>query len=291
VIVASLLPYFGGKRTLAPRIVAELGPHSAYWEPFCGSMAVLLAKPPCAMETVNDLNGDLINLARVIKDRDLGPMLYRRLRRTLMSETFMGEAAARWKAIGRVPAPTTPDLDRAEDFFYSSWAGRNGVTGTQSYHQGFARRFTKNGGHAAKRWEGAVASIPAFRDRMRRVTILSDDAFKLLPKIEDSEGVVIYLDPPYVVKGGTYVHDFDPADHARLAEAASRFTKTRVVVSYYEHPTLRKLYPADRWTWVECPTTKAMVNQGMRNKTGAVKAPEVLIINGPSFTAEGGLLA
>jgi DNA adenine methylase len=38
--IKAIAPWFGGKRTLAPRITAELGAHRAYWEPFCGSMAV-----------------------------------------------------------------------------------------------------------------------------------------------------------------------------------------------------------------------------------------------------------
>src|SRR5690606_37550125 len=44
--IKAILPYFGGKRTLAPRIVAELGEHSAYWGLCCGSLAVELAKSP-----------------------------------------------------------------------------------------------------------------------------------------------------------------------------------------------------------------------------------------------------
>lgn len=50
--VKALAPWFGGKRTLAPRVIAELGEHRDYWEPFCGSMAVLLAKPVATYETV-----------------------------------------------------------------------------------------------------------------------------------------------------------------------------------------------------------------------------------------------
>jgi len=66
--IKALVPWFGSKRRLAPEIVRELGPHAAYWEPFCGSLAVLLAKPPCPMETVNDLHADLVNLANAIAD-------------------------------------------------------------------------------------------------------------------------------------------------------------------------------------------------------------------------------
>lgn len=48
-----LYPWFGSKRTMADEIVAELGKHTQYFEPFCGSMAVLLAKQEVSQETVN----------------------------------------------------------------------------------------------------------------------------------------------------------------------------------------------------------------------------------------------
>ena len=281
--ITAIAPWFGSKRTLAPRIVAELGEHRAYWEPFCGSMSVLLAKPACSTETVNDLHGELVNLARVIAHPKHGPQFFRQMRRQWLCEKLFTEAADRYKARGHTPAGPSPDLERAADFFVCSWFGRNGVSGTHSYNQGFSRRFTKNGGHAATRFCSAVDSIPAWHERMRKVTILNGDAFELLEKIEDADGVAIYLDPPYVVKGATYIHDFGADDHARMARLVSRFKRTRVVVSYYEHPTLRELYRG--WTFVSCPTPKALVNQGMRDKQGGVTAPEILIINGESYTA------
>jgi hypothetical protein len=54
--------YFGGKTTLASRIVDLLPAHEHYMEPFCGGSSVLLAKTPSTMETVNDLDGRLIYL-------------------------------------------------------------------------------------------------------------------------------------------------------------------------------------------------------------------------------------
>ena len=65
--IKAIAPWFGGKRAMAPAIVAELGKHTQYFEPFCGSMAVLFAKPPSQKETVCDLHGDLINLANVLQ--------------------------------------------------------------------------------------------------------------------------------------------------------------------------------------------------------------------------------
>lgn len=271
----ALAPWFGSKRNLAPEIVGELGEHRAYWEPFCGSMAVLLSKPQCSMETVNDLNGDLVNLARTIQHPEHGPALYRRLRRVWMSSDLFVESAQVIKTQEFEPTP-----ERAFHYFIFCWMGRNGDSGTKKVGYGFCKRFTKNGGHAATRFAGVVESIPGFRRRLRNVTILRDDAFGLLERIEDADKVAIYCDPPYVVKGASYVHDFDEDGHRQLAKLLARFKYTRVVVSYYDHPLVRELY--EGWTLRSLKATKAMVNCGMREK-GAVAAPEVLLINGPSL--------
>jgi len=278
--ITALAPWFGAKRTLAPVIVTEFGPHRTYWEPFCGSMAVLLAKPRCAMETVNDLHGDLVNLARVIQHPLQGPELYRRLRRVLLCEELFQEAAETIKR----DLPKLP-VDRAFDYFVSAWFGRNGVAGTSGYNANFCVRYTNRGGHAATRWRGAVASIPAWRRRLANVTILSRCGIEICERIADESGTVIYADPPYLAKGAKYEHDFTTADHERLAAALRRFRLARVVVSYYEHPQLLSLYPG--WTKREVYTTKSLVSQGRRDRNNKVQAPEVLLINGPSFATTG----
>ena len=275
--ITTLAPWFGGKRTLTSDIVNLMRPHRCYWEPMCGGVSVILGKTPCAMETLNDLHGDLVNMARVIQHDRLGPMFYRRLRRTMMSETLHAEAAERWKDRGNTPAGDAPDMERAYDYFLCSWLGRNGVAGTQSYNQGFCVRYTANGGHAAKRFKSAIESIPAWRERLRNVTILNRDVFTLLDRIDDEPRTVIYLDPPYVVKGSKYTHDFTPEDHARLAAAVRRFKHAQVLVSYYEHPLVRELYAG--WTFHTFEVSKALVNQGARDGGGAVKATELVIVN------------
>jgi DNA adenine methylase len=214
--VTAIAPWFGGKRTLAPIIVQELGEHSAYWEPFCGGMSVLMAKTPCRMETVNDLHGDLINLARVIQHPVEGPSLYRRLRRALNSQELFADSRKHCNGCEEI---TELDPDRAYHYFLTSWQGMNGVAGTSRYNLGFARRLTKNGGHAARRFASTVDSIPAWRRRLRAVTILSADGIELCERIEDAPGTVIYADPPYLNKGAKYLHDFDWLAHRRLAKA------------------------------------------------------------------------
>ena len=274
--IKALAPWFGAKRNLAPRIVELLGKHSVYWEPFCGSMAVLMVKSPCVMETVNDLHGDLINLALVIQHKELACKLYRHLRRTMMHEQIFHEAAERCRQRGHILKVEEPDLDRAYDYFICSWIGRNGVSGTDGYNQGYCLRFTSNGGHAAKRFKSVVNSIPAWRRRLKDVTILQRDAFEILPRIADESKAAIYIDPPYIGHEKDYICQIEKEDHARLAELLHRFEKARVVLSYYDDPKLEELYPD--WHREKIVVSKALAHQGNRGKN-KTKAIEVLLSN------------
>ncbi len=277
--INALAGWFGGKRTMAPRIVAELGPHHSFWDLFTGSMAVLLAKPVSRNETVNDLHGDLINLARCVRDPDLGPRLYRRLRRTLFSQVELAEAVGFLDATELPDPDFSPDIVRAFAYFVASWQGMNGFGGTAKQSRTFARRFTSSGGDPATRWVNAVDSIPGWRKRLRGVTIVSTDGIALARKIEDRPGCAIYADPPYLVKGAKYLHDFTAQHHIDLAAALCRFRETRVVVSYYDHPDLASLYPG--WRVEAIGASKGLVNQGKRDGSGATVAPEVLLCNQP----------
>ncbi|MEM7622985.1 MAG: hypothetical protein AAF235_07250, partial [Planctomycetota bacterium] len=111
-------------------------------------------------------------------------------------------------------------------------------------------------------------------------------AIEMASRLEDSADWSVYADPPYIEKGAKYVHDFEYGDHARLADALSRFERTKVVVSYYEHPELDRLYPG--WHRVSCPMNKGLVNgSGSKQSDGTVMAPEVLLLNGPAAEAAG----
>jgi DNA adenine methylase len=277
--INGLAPWFGAKRTIASPIVEEIGEHNSYWEPFCGSMAVLLSKRPTRTEVVNDFHRDLVNLARCIQHPKLGPVLYRRLRRVLSSQDLFAAALADVRGESPPADAEMPDVDRAFAYFIASWQGMNGVAGTNSFNTNFARRFSSLGGDPGARWQGAVNSIPAWRKRLARVQILRSDGIELCEKIEDREGTVIYCDPPYLVKGAKYLHDFEEKDHVRLAKALGRFQKTRVVVSYYDNPRLASLYPG--WSVRAVEVSKSLVNQGKRDQAGGGKAPEVLLVNGP----------
>lgn len=294
----AMAPWFGGKRTMAPLIVNQLGEHKQYFEPFCGSAAVLFAKTPVSFETLNDLHGDLVNLAWVLQ-ADEAVDLYDRCIRTLVCEELIERAQAILSDEFSAPSPAER-AERAYWYFLASWMGRNGVSGTAATDYQIAVRWTPNGGSPSTRWRSAVESIPAWHERLRSVVILNRDAFDIIPKFEDEPHTAIYVDPPYPAESrgggkgpgshaGTYLHEFSHDsmfgdDHQRLAEMLLLFNKARIVVSTYDCPRYRELYAG--WTFIDCARMKNLHQQngrGQRHKT----APEVLIVNGLEYPTKG----
>ncbi len=176
--IKALAPWFGGKRTLAPRIVAELGKHSQFFDPMCGSMAVLFAKEPSRQETVNDLHGSVTNLARVIKDPHLAPDLYSRLQRTVVSEGLLNDAG---DFLEGGMLENQADAEHAYWYFLASWVSRNGTAGMDRQNFQIAVRWTANGGSPAVRFRSTVESLPAWHRRLQNVVILNRDAFEIIP--------------------------------------------------------------------------------------------------------------
>lgn len=298
--IKSIAARFGGKRAMAPFIVRQLGTeYTQYFEPFCGSMAVLFAMEPRGSETVNDLHGDLVNLARVLQSK-CAYELYDRAMRTLVSEAVLEDA----EAVLKEPIGGDFNLcqvNRAFWFFVASWMARNGVAGTAATTYQIAVRWTPNGGSPATRFRSCVESIPAWHERLRNVVILRRDAFEIIPKIDDDKHTAIYVDPPHAAESrgldkgkssrcGTYLHEFNHGslfdaaddrdgkdDHERLRDQLAAFKRARIVVSYYDCPRVRELYKG--WTFIDCSRLKNLHQQNGRGQRSK-EAPELLIVNG-----------
>ena len=290
--LTAIAPWFGGKRTMAPLIVEQLGKHRSYYEPFCGSCAVLFAKSHASIEIVNDLHGDLVNLARTLASDDWRE-LYERVDRMLICQKWIDDLRERFSTDFD---GTVNDVQRAAEYTALSWMTRNGVAGTARTNYQLCLRWTPNGGGPGIRWRSAVDSVPYWHDRLKGVVITRMDAFEIIPKIDDAAGTALYVDPPYLRStrgdggGSVYQYDFDDAggglfgaadDHSRLAELLQRFTKARVVVSYYDHPRLTDLYPG--WTKIDCARQKNLHVQNRRGQ-GSCEAPEVLLVNGETYS-------
>ncbi len=104
-----LVPWMGGKRKLAEHILPLFPDHQCYVEPFCGAAALFFLKSPSPVEVLNDINGDLVNLYRVVKHHL--EELYKQFKWTLASRQH-------WQELQAIPRETLTDIQRAARFLY-----------------------------------------------------------------------------------------------------------------------------------------------------------------------------
>lgn len=226
--------YYGGKTLLADRIVAALPAHEHYVEPFAGSLAVLLAKPQSAVETVNDLDRDLMTFWRVLRDRP--DELMRACALTPHSRAEYLEAYE----------PAGDDLERARRVWVLLSQGRAGTFKRTGW------RFSIN---PSGRVGGVPGDLAGYVDRMThvaerlvRVSLECRPALDVIEAYGAQDDVLLYVDPPYLrsTRGGTnYRHEMpDPDQHQELA-GALKACRAAVVLSGYHSPLYDELY--DGW--------------------------------------------
>lgn len=228
--------YYGGKTVLADRIVAALPAHEHYVEPFAGSLAVLLAKPRSRMETVNDLDGDLMLFWRTLRDRPAE--LIRACALTPHSRAEYLEAYDRPDELD--------DLERARRIWSVLAQGRTGTlrnTGWR-FHIDPAGSSISMGSYMAS----YVHRMAAVAERLAGVSLEARPALELIEAYGSHPDVLLYVDPPYL--GSTRARNYrnemgTEAEHRELA-AALEACRATVVLSGYASPLYSELY--EGWT-------------------------------------------
>lgn len=240
-----VLRYHGGKWRLAPWIVAHFPPHRVYIEPFAGAASVLLRKNRAVVEVLNDLNDDVVNLFRVLRD----PVSAEALRvATELTPYSRGEWEHSWHG-----APTEP-IEAARRYLLRSWA-THGATGVLDRNRAGFRRSPRchgrGGSHPAADWARWPASIPAIVDRLRGVVVEHRPALDVIHAYDDADAL-IYVDPPYLHStrrrpDHVYAHEMTADDHAELA-AVLRACRGTVVISGYRSKLYSAEFEAHGWS-------------------------------------------
>lgn len=183
------LKWHGGKYYLAAKIVEMMPSHQQYVEPFFGGGTVLLAKDPSNTgEVVNDLNGHLTNFWRVLQSEELFGRFYRIISAVPFSETEWRDAHERLKT-------ATDPVEQAVAFYVEC---RQSHSGRRTSFAAITKSRLRQGmNEQAAAWMTAVDGLPAVHARLRRVTILNRDAFKVIAQM-DTPQTLFYLDPPYL---------------------------------------------------------------------------------------------
>lgn len=230
------IPYFGGKILIGPQIAALLPEHDHYIEPYCGSLAVLLAKPPSGHETVNDLDLELMTFWRILREQpaELERVCALTPHSRAEQQTAYLDAAS--------------DLEVARRVFVRLTQGRAGTmrqTGWRHYQNAAASPTFSMPEYLA----AYVGRIAAAAERLSHVSLECMPALDVIAKYGTHETNLLYIDPPY--PGSTRSRPWDgyrhemrgDSDHRELA-AALRAAGAAVVISGYASPLYDlELYP------------------------------------------------
>lgn len=219
----TLLQYPGGKRRLAPWIVGHMPAHHSYLEPFFGGGAVLFEKPPARIETVNDLDGDVVNFFRVIQK----PGSRKQLQDLLVYTPYARKVFE--ESIQETESP----VERAACFAVRSMQSHgfrtNGMGGWKKDVHG------RESAYAVRYWNELPDCLAEMAIRLKGVQIECRPALELIRAFNHPD-VLIYCDPPYVLSTRgrqQYKHEMTDADHEALL-AALCGGKAMVMLSGYE---------------------------------------------------------
>lgn len=229
-----LVRWYGGKWRLAPKLLGFFPAHRIYVEPFGGGGSMLLRKPRSYGEVYNDLDAEIVNLFRVLRDDVQACRLVEQLRLTPFAREEFEQS------FEVVDDP----VERARRLIVLSFMGF-GANGHSRYQTGFRSNCTRSGTTPAQDWQNYPGLLPLAIERLRGVVIESMDARKCMAK-HDTAGTLHYVDPPYVMstrwKGDPtgrerrgYVHELTDDDHVELLTFL-RSLKGMVVLSAYTHP-------------------------------------------------------
>jgi hypothetical protein len=227
---------------------------------------------------VGDVHRHVINLARVASHPGYGRWLIRELRRVLFHPDTLRAAqrdCAENIGLLKGDSPLHPGLARS--YFIAVWMGRSAMAGTKKEFRGkLPVRWTASGGDSATRYWSAVRSLAVWKRVFQRCNFVVEDCFAFIGKVRDISDSGLYCDPPFPDAGDNYKHRFTEAQHRQLAGVLAGFESARIVCRFYDHALIRELYPEGHWTW------RRLVGRKQSN----AKAPEVLLINGPSYAMQ-----
>lgn len=197
-----------------------------------------MAKPRSYAEVYNDLDGEIVNLFRVLRDH--GGELTEKIRLTPFARAEFELAYV----------PTNDPIEQARRTLVRSGMGF-GSSGTSSLIKtGFRGSATRSSTHPAMDWVSQLKNLPAVIDRLAGVIIENRDAVTVMT-YHDSPTTLHYVDPPYVhstrtwIKKGSkeaYRHEMTDDDHRRLADAL-RGLQGKVVLSGYPSALYDELFP------------------------------------------------
>lgn len=238
-----VLRYHGGKWRLAPWIIAHFPPHRVYVEPFGGAASVLMRKPRSYAEVYGDVDDEIVNVFRVLRDPTTAGELATQLELTPFSSREFEIAYQ----------PSDEPIERARRTMIKAYMGFGTASvfgDTGKPNTGFRANSNRSGTTPARDWRNFPPAISDFCERLQGV-VLEHRAAQYVMAQHDSPETLHYVDPPYVRatrgrmhRANVYRHEIDDQGHRELAATLHGLAGMVVLSGYHS-----KLYDALYGDW------------------------------------------
>lgn len=207
-----VIRYFGGKWILAPWIISNFPPHRTYVEPYGGAASVLMRKPRSYAEIYNDIDSEVVNLFRILRD----PVTCEELKRRLLLTPFSREEFI------AAYHPRLEAMENARALIVRAYMGfGSDAHNTDRGMTGFRSNSNRSGTTPAYDWSNYPDQLTAFTERLKGVVIENRDALEVMSQ-QDSEETLHFVDPPYVhsTRGSNkgYRYEMDDSQHEALLD-------------------------------------------------------------------------
>ena len=250
--------WYGGKFSHLDWLLPLLPQTTHFCDVFGGSAAVLINRQPSPVETYNDLDSELVNFFRVLRND----------REALIELIGLTPFAREELALASTRQPGLTDLERARRFFVCARQVRTGLAQRASGGRWAHCLLTSRAGMAGavSRWLGSVDDLAEIAQRLLRVQIENAPALEVLERYDSTE-TLFYCDPPYPhgSRGDSqaYLHEMTDDQHRRLSEILHR-VQGKVVLSGYHCDLMSELY--HDWHHVEAPEKMCHSSKGARTE-------------------------
>lgn len=238
--------WYGGKFSHLDWLLPRLPECHHYCEPFAGSGAVLLNRKPSPVETYNDIDGEVANFFRALRDEKED--LIEAIALTPFSREEFHIAVSDLR-------PDLSSLERARRFYVRARQARTGLAQTASLGRWANCKNTSRAGMSGvvSRWLGGVVALPEIAERLLRVQIENRPAIDVVCLYDDKK-TLFYCDPPYVHSSRgdakAYAYEMTDQEHANFANVLSN-VKGKAAVSGYRCDLMDTLYKG--WRRYDAP--------------------------------------
>lgn len=206
------LKYPGSKWRTADWIISHMPEHQSYLEPFFGSGAVLFNKPPATYETINDIDGRVVQFFRTCREEPDALAEALSLTPWARDEFDAAHDCMPWDS----------EVEQARKFAVRCWMSFGGRVEKNRWRNTTASH-TNPGPNTTKIWHRLPETVQIVAQRMLNVQIDNVPAVDIIRRFNGPE-CLIYADPPYMrstrtLNGDQYKYEMTDADHIDLLNA------------------------------------------------------------------------